>query len=122
MAEYQPAAHRWAEMAADSPMELIERRRVIGRLAMISHVTLKKGLKVPTHRHENEQFACVLSGRIRFALGAVGSPEHRQVTLEGGAVLYLPSNTPHAAEALEETVVLDIFSPPSETTGIDRAS
>ncbi len=122
MTQYQPAAHRWTDLDADSPMELLERRRVIGRPAMISHVSLKKGLKVPTHHHENEQFACVLSGRIRFTLGAAGSPEHRTVTLEGGSVLYLPSNTPHAAEALEDTVVLDIFSPPSETTGIDRAS
>ena len=36
-----------------------------------------------------------------------------------GEVLHLPSNCPHSAEALEETVVLDIFSPPSERTGID---
>ncbi len=104
----------------DSPMPLLERRRVIGKRAMISQLTLKKGCSVPTRQHENEQFACVLSGRIRFGLGAEGSPQRREVVLEAGAVLHLPAHVPHSADALEETVVLDVFSPPSETTGIDR--
>lgn len=99
-------------------MELLERRRVIGEKAMISHITLRRGFAVPTHAHENEQFSAVLSGRLRFDIGAEGSA--RQVTIGPGEVIHLPSNLPHAAEALEDTVVLDIFSPPSQTTGIDR--
>ena len=101
-------------------MPQLERRRVIGEQAMISHVTLHKGCMVPTHAHTNEQFCCVLSGRLRFGLGAEGSPERREVTVSAGEVLHLPSNLPHSAEALEETVVLDVFSPPSERTGIDQ--
>jgi len=40
------------------------------------------------------------------------------MVIEAGEVLHLPANVPHSAEALEETLVLDIFSPTSEKTGI----
>lgn len=114
------AVSRWSDLPVDRPMPLLERRRVIGAKAMISHITLKRGCSVPTHQHENEQFSSVLSGRLRFGLGAEGSPQRREVTVGPGEVIHLPSNLPHSAEALEDTVVLDIFSPPSATTGIDR--
>lgn len=112
--------HRWSELKTDTPMPTITRRRVIGEQAMISHVLLAKGTHVPTHSHENEQFGVVLSGRIRFGLGAEGTPDRHEVTLGAGEVIHLPSNYPHSADALDETLVLDIFSPPSAGTGIDR--
>ncbi len=116
----QPTAYRWDELAVDHPMAMIERRRVIGKQAMISYVKLEKGCRVPTHHHENEQFACILSGRLKFTLGDEGSEERREVTVSTGGIFYVPANAPHAAEAMEDTVVLDVFAPPSETTGIDR--
>lgn len=111
---------RWEGLAADSPMPLLQRRRVMGEKMMVSEVRLHKGCAVPTHSHENEQISCVLSGRLKFGLGAEGSPERREVIVSGGETLLLPSHVPHSAEALEDTVVLDLFSPPSATTGIDR--
>jgi unsaturated pyranuronate lyase len=112
--------YRWDDLATDRPMAKLERRRILGEKMMISHVVLEKGCSVPTHAHENEQFACVMSGRVRFGIGAEGSPARRDVVVAGGEVLHLPSNVPHSAEALEKSVVLDLFSPPSATTGIDR--
>lgn len=112
--------HRWTELPADRPMELLERRRIIGQQAMLSRVMLQKGCLVPTHAHANEQFACILSGALKFGIGAEGSPERREVVVRAGEVMVLPSNVPHSAEALEDTLVLDVFSPPSEKTGIDR--
>lgn len=114
--------HDWNTLPSDHPMPLLERKRVIGQQAMISHVTLEKGFVVPTHFHENEQFVCMLSGRARFGLGHQGEADYHEVVVEGGQVLELPSNVPHSCEALEKSVVLDIFSPPSETTGIDHAN
>lgn len=114
------AVNRWDALPVDAPMPLLERRRVIGEKAMISHITLRKGCEVPTHSHANEQFSCVLSGCLRFGLGAVGSPERSEVDVRAGQVIHLPSNLPHSAFAVEETIVLDVFSPPSATTGIDR--
>jgi quercetin dioxygenase-like cupin family protein len=87
---------------------------------MLSEMRLTKGFVVPTHAHENEQFACVLSGKMRFGVGADGTAERRTVDVSAGGVLHLPPHLPHSAEALEDSVVLDVFSPPSEKTGVDR--
>ncbi len=112
--------HRWETMSFDTPMALLERKRIIGTQAMISHVVLRKGCFVPTHAHDNEQFVCMLSGALRFKLGSAEGPRD-ELIVRGGEVLHLPPQVPHEAEALEDTVVLDVFSPPSATTGIDRS-
>ena len=111
----------WDELPIDTPMPLLERKRIIGEKMMISQIMLRKGCHVPTHAHENEQFACIVSGALKFGLGSEGSPGSREVVVSAGEVLHLPSMVLHSAEALEDTLVLDIFSPPSERTGIDRA-
>jgi len=112
--------YRWTELEVDRPMELLDRRRIIGDRMMISQVCLHRGCDVPMHAHENEQFAMVMSGRVRFGLGGAGGAAVREVVLTAGEVLHLPSRVPHSAYAEEETIVLDVFSPPSEKTGIDR--
>ncbi|MHC4718523.1 MAG: cupin domain-containing protein [Planctomycetota bacterium] len=114
------ACYRWSDLPPDHPMSLLERRRVIGRRVMLSEVRLEKGCVVPAHAHDNEQFCCVLSGRLRFSLGAEGSPQRQEIEVAAGEVVHLPSGVPHGAEALEQTLVIDIFSPPSEKTGLDR--
>ncbi|MFO0872990.1 MAG: cupin domain-containing protein [Phycisphaerales bacterium] len=118
-----PAAmHRWADLPIDRPMARIERQRVIGSQMMISRVVLERGFAIATHHHPNEQFAVVLSGRMRFGIGAEGSPERRTLELVAGEVLHLPPNVPHSAEAIETSVLLDLFAPPSEKTGVDEAT
>ncbi len=101
-------------------MPLISRRRVLGERMMISEVVLEAGCVVPSHQHDNEQMAYVISGRLRFGLGQEGTDDHRTLEVGTGELLHLPSGLPHSAEALLTTRVIDLFSPPSETTGIDR--
>ena len=112
--------YRWTDLPTDKPMAQLERRRIIGERVMLSEVLLEQGCTVPTHTHENEQFALVVRGRLRFGIGAEDSPDRDEVVVEGGEVLHLPSMVPHSVEALEESLVLDIFSPISEKTGIDE--
>src|SRR5262245_20980100 len=110
--------HRWNELPTDSPMPLLERQRVIGEKMMISRVLLKRGCFVPVHYHENEQISCIVSGTLRFHIqDGIGATRTQDVG--AGEVLILPSMVPHGAEAIEDCVVLDLFSPPSQTTGID---
>src|SRR5713226_660212 len=78
---------------------------------MLAHVYLKKGCVVPKHAHENEQFTYILEGALRFLIGADGAEE---VVVRAGEVLHLPSNVPHEAHALEDTLDVDVFSPPRE--------
>jgi quercetin dioxygenase-like cupin family protein len=114
--------HRWEDLETDRPMEKIVRRRLIGEKAMLSHVSLEAGCEVATHSHENEQWAILLEGRLQFGLGEPEGSEFRTVVVKAGEVLHLPSGLPHTATALEDTVVIDVFSPPSEMTGIDAPS
>ncbi|MBS0197580.1 MAG: cupin domain-containing protein [Planctomycetes bacterium] len=109
----------WADLPADFPMPLIARQRIIGEKMMISRVILSPGFTLPSHRHENEQFVVMLRGRCEFGLGEEGSPAHRTLEVRGGEVLHLPSNVPHSCRAIEETEILDLFSPVSAVTGVD---
>lgn len=107
----------WQQLPHDAPMAKLDRHRVVGREAMISHITLHQGCTVPVHAHANEQFACVLSGKVAFTLA-----DGEERVLDAGAVLHLPSFAPHGARAIETAVVLDVFAPPSESTGIDEGT
>jgi len=99
---------RWDDMPREKVSPMLERRLVTGDRMMLAHVYLKKGCIVPKHDHESEQFSFVVQGCLRFQLGADGA---EVVDVRGGEVLMIPSWLPHAAEALEDTVVSDSFSP-----------
>lgn len=110
----------FADLPTDSPMPLIDRQRIMGDNMMVSRVVLHKGFRVERHAHANEQIAIVLSGRVKFLLGEANTPSEHEELLVGGQAIVLPPNVPHGAEAIEETLILDLFSPPSQTTGIDQ--
>ncbi len=78
---------------------------------MVAQVFLDKGCIVPKHSHHNEQITYIISGALRFWLG---EDQSEVVTVRAGEVLHIPSNLPHQAEALEDTLDLDIFSPPRQ--------
>jgi len=98
--------HRWESMPRERVNDLLERRLICGSRMMLAHVYLKKGCLVPLHQHENEQLTYILEGALQFEL------EGRTVTVRKGEVLVIPSNVPHRAVALEDTLDLDIFAPP----------
>lgn len=103
--------HRWDDMPRDRVTDQISRRVITGKRMMLAHVYLDKGAIVPQHSHENEQITYILEGALRFWLGADGTEE---VVVRAGEVLTIPSNVPHRAEALEDTLDVDVFSPPRQ--------
>ncbi len=96
----------------DMPVEhlnpLLDRQFVSGERSMLARIILRKGSIVPLHSHDNEQIAYVLEGALKFVI------EGREIIIRSGEILVIPSNLPHSAEALEDTVDLDIFCPPRE--------
>lgn len=78
---------------------------------MVAHVYLAEGAIVPKHSHHNEQITYILEGRIRFWLG---DDEAETVDVGAGEVLAIPPHLPHKAEALEDTLDVDVFTPPRE--------
>lgn len=99
---------RWDDMPRERLGPLLERRYVAGQHLTLAQFFLARGCIVPSHQHESEQFAHVLKGKLRFRLGADGA---EVVEVAAGEVLMIPSRLPHAAEALEDSVVADAFSP-----------
>ncbi len=78
---------------------------------MLAHVYIDKGGIVPLHSHENEQFTYILEGALRFW---IGEDESEEIVVRAGEVLHIPPHVPHKAEALEDTLDLDVFVPPRE--------
>jgi quercetin dioxygenase-like cupin family protein len=103
--------HRWESIPAEPLKGGITRRLVTGKRMMIAHVYLKKGDDVPRHSHDNEQLTYILEGTLRLWFG---DNDEREITVHAGEVLVIPSNVPHRALALEDTLDVDVFSPPRE--------
>ena len=72
---------------------------------------LDKEAGVTRHSHENEQFTYILDGDLRFW---IGEAESEEIVVRAGEVLHIHSHVPHKAEALEDTLDLDVFVPPRE--------
>ncbi|MGA8531741.1 MAG: cupin domain-containing protein [Acidobacteriaceae bacterium] len=98
---------QFEKMPVENLNPLIGRQFVYGERAMLARVLLRKGAVVPEHSHDNEQITYILAGALRFTMG-----NGQVITVAAGEVLVIPSHMPHKAEALEDTVDLDIFTPP----------
>lgn len=112
MATTEPVVfHRWSEVPLENVTPLLDRKLITGDRMMLAQVFLKKGCIVPRHQHENEQFTYILEGALRFWIGE----DERQVQdVRAGEVLFIPSMVWHKAEALEDTLDVDVFSPPRQ--------
>ena len=95
----------WDSVPLETMSDVISRKIVSGDKAMVAQVFFKKGAVVPLHHHASEQITYILDGALKFEL------EGREVVVRKGEVLTIPSNVPHRAVAIEDTVDLDIFSP-----------
>jgi len=96
----------WHTIPLEDLNPLLQRQFVVGQNIMLARVLLKKGCIVPEHSHSNEQLTYIVEGTLKFWI------DGREITVHAGEVLCIPSNMPHKAEALEDTVDLDIFNPP----------
>jgi quercetin dioxygenase-like cupin family protein len=101
--------YRWDDLPKEMLKPDLGRRLISTDRMMIAHVYLDEGCVVPLHSHENEQLTYILEGVLRFFLGEDAS---EVVDVRAGEVLHIPSNVPHRAEALEQTLDVDIFCPP----------
>lgn len=98
-------------MPKERVSDTLERRLITGDRMMLAHVYLAKGCVVPKHSHANEQLTYILEGALHFWLG---EDQTEEVVVRAGEVLHIPSNLPHKALALEDTLDVDIFDPPRE--------
>jgi len=98
----------WKTVEREHLNPLIDREMLTGQNLMLARVIMKKGAHVPLHHHHNEQVTYILEGALKFAV------DGKEIVVKAGEVLCIPSNMPHEAWALEDTIDLDVFNPPRE--------
>src|SRR6266513_38407 len=96
----------WNAVELEDLNPLLQRQFVVGQEMMLARVLLKKGCIVPQHSHHNEQLTYIVEGALKFWI------DNEEIVVHAGEVLCIPSNMPHKAEAMEDTVDLDVFTPP----------
>ena len=98
----------WSTVETETLNPLLQRQMLVGQSMMLARVYLKKGCIVPEHSHHNEQITYILDGALKFWI------DGKVIVVKTGEVLTIPPHMPHKAEALEDTVDLDVFNPPRE--------
>ena len=88
------------------------RHMSFGSLRVINEDRVAAGHGFPTHSHRDmEIITYILEGALRFW---IGDDESEVIDVRAGEVLHIPSFVKHKAEALEDTVDVDVFSPPRQ--------
>ncbi len=95
----------WQSTKKEAMNDKLWRKVVSGEKAMVAQLGLSKDCMVPLHHHESEQISVVLQGAMKFEL------DGRELIVRGGEVLVIPSNLPHSALAIEDSTVIEVFSP-----------
>ena len=81
---------------------------VYGEKTLMTEFLLKKGSTIPVHAHPHEQTGYLLKGRIRFTIGS------EETEALPGDSWCLPGDVEHGVEVLEDSVVIEVFSPVRE--------
>jgi len=97
--------YNWDCVAPEQLNPHIVRKMIHGQNLTVARLELRKGGSVPEHRHVNEQVSIVLTGALLFKF-----PGREQI-VRGGETLVIPPHEPHGVDVLEDTAVVDIFSP-----------
>ena len=75
---------------------------------MTVEVHFVKGDAMPPHKHPHEQVSYILSGRFEGYIGG-----HKTI-LQAGDTYYVPPDVEHTVAALEDSAILDVFTPQRE--------
>ena len=100
--------YKWDTVAVEQLTEKIKRRMIVGTKEMLVRWEFIKGAVAARHSHPHEQIVVMVHGKLRLIVGDV------ETVMENDDIVVIPPNLPHEAQALEDTVVIDIFSPPRE--------
>jgi quercetin dioxygenase-like cupin family protein len=100
--------YEWDQVTKEQMSPTLTRQVIHSDSMTVARVYLRKGCSVPEHSHHNEQISMIEQGSMRFMLAGA------EKIVRAGEVLQIPPHVPHSAEALEDCIVVDLFSPPRE--------
>jgi quercetin dioxygenase-like cupin family protein len=98
----------WSQIPAERLNPLVTRKAIHSGSMTIARLELLKGAVVPEHSHHHEQVTLVERGALQFAI------DGGEKVVRAGESLVIPSHSTHGVVALEDTTVMDVFSPSRE--------
>ena len=81
---------------------------VFGDRTLMGEFRAVRGASVPLHSHHHEQTGYLVSGRMKFVIG------EDRFEVGAGDSWCIPGNVEHSADFLEDSVVIEVFSPVRE--------
>ena len=100
--------YNWNEVAVQELDNGITRQMITAGNMMLAQIFVPKGVSFPAHRISSEQITIYVKG------GAVYQSEQSRIEAREGDILHIPAGVQHSDQVVEDTVVLDVFSPPRE--------
>jgi len=95
----------WENVKKEIMNDKFWRKYVTGEKTTVAQLGFSKDCVVPLHHHESEQISVVTQGAVKFQV------DGKEVLVRGGEVLVIPSNVPHGALAMEDSTIIEVFSP-----------
>jgi quercetin dioxygenase-like cupin family protein len=97
--------YSWNQVPVERMTDAVTRQVIHTDSMSIARLHLRKGALVPRHSHPNEQVSTVEAGSLRFIF------DDEEAVVRTGESMQIPGDVPHAVEALEDAIALDLFSP-----------
>jgi len=93
---------------------LYRRTMATGERMMVVEIYIERGTLIPMHQHPHEQVGYVSIGKIEFT---IAGEKH---LLQVGDSYAIPGGVDHEALAEDDTVLIEVFSPPREEFRIQK--
>jgi quercetin dioxygenase-like cupin family protein len=98
----------WNDINEDALGPLAGRRVLHGKNITVARFRFDRGNEVAMHRHVNDQVTMVQTGSLRMVVGGA------EMVLQAGDMVHVGPDVQHGNVALEDSVVIEIFSPVRE--------
>ena len=100
--------HHLDDLAEHKPAQGFTGKLIHSENMTVVNWSIESGSAFPEHSHPHEQIGYVVKGSFEATLGDETS------TIHAGDTYYVPPNLVHGVIALEEGILLDIFTPQRE--------
>jgi quercetin dioxygenase-like cupin family protein len=98
--------YNWSQVPEEQVDALASRQMIHGETMSVIRRRLLKGAVTRLHQHADEQISMVEAGKLRFSVAG------KECIVTTGDMLKIPPNAPHSVEALEDSVMMDLFATP----------
>jgi quercetin dioxygenase-like cupin family protein len=98
----------WETIEKEKLSDTLMRQIVSGESGTLVRFFARTGGFAQRHHHDNEEYCLVASGAIKIVF------DDREIIGKAGNIIIIPRNVPHSFEALEDTMLVEFFTPVRE--------